>query len=232
MGQVGFINGIMGESELSVQQRQQVKQAMVSRDLVGLGEILATSGLSKAGQTLLQQIPLLHGREDMLQQAYNMVNNDISRAALDNLAGIYRLLTEYGVAQYVNFDLGIIRDFEYYTGMVIEGYTPGLGFPLCGGGRYDNMLSSFGVECPATGFALGIERILLALERQGIMATPEAKNVYIGWNAEQLSAAISEAATLRRSGQVVELALVAQSKSEAQDCQQRKGYSQLVYLGG
>ncbi|HEY3425504.1 MAG TPA: ATP phosphoribosyltransferase regulatory subunit [Negativicutes bacterium] len=232
MGQVGFINGIMGESELSVQQRQQVKQAMVSRDLVGLGEILATSGLSKAGQNLLQQIPLLHGREDMLQQAYNMVNNDISRAALDNLAGIYRLLTEYGVDQYVNFDLGIIRDFEYYTGMVFEGYTPGLGFPLCGGGRYDTMLSSFGVECPATGFALGIERILLALERQGIMATPEAKNVYIGWNAEQLSAAISEAAALRRSGQVVELALVAQSKSEALDCQQRKGYNKLVYLGG
>ena len=68
-----------------------------------------------------------------------MAVNEQSRRALDNLCEIYRLLESYGAAEYVIFDLGVIRDINYYTGMVFEAYTPGLGFPLCGGGRYDHM---------------------------------------------------------------------------------------------
>ena len=130
LGQVDFINGVMDSSQLQIKERQQVKQAMISRDLVGLGEILEKSQLTVDMRQLLKQIPLLHGDMQVLTQAYGMVNNPLSRAALDNLADIYRLLTSYGVEQYVNFDLGIIRDFDYYTGMIFEGYTPGLGFPI------------------------------------------------------------------------------------------------------
>lgn len=231
LGQVDFINGIMEQSELSLSQRQQVKHAMVTRDLVGLSEILVNSGLSKGEQKLLKDIPLLHGRQDMLKQAYSMVANEKSRKALDNLATIYQLLESYGVAQYVDFDLGIIRDFEYYTGMVFECYTPGLGFPICGGGRYDNMLSSFGMNCGATGFALGIERILLALERQEIASTFDTKDVYVGWGPDKLVEAIGQAEELRRSGKSVELGLVVQSKSEAECSQKGKGYKDLVYIG-
>jgi len=232
LGQIQFISGIMAETGLSVQQCQQIKQCMVKRDLVGLGEILAQCGLTSSGRQLLQQVPLLHGREDMLAGAYNMVNNDVSRAALDNLAEIYSLLKGYGVEKYVSFDLGIIRDFDYYTGMVFEGYTPGLGFPLCGGGRYDNMVASFGVQCPATGFALGIERILLALDRQGIAVSCEPRNVYIGWEGPKLSKAIGRATQLRREGNSVELALQPQSREQAQASQLRKGYDTLLYIGG
>jgi len=52
---------------------------------------------------------------------------------LDNLAEIYGLLEHYGIDRYVMFDLGIIRDFDYYTGMVFETYTTGMGYPICGG---------------------------------------------------------------------------------------------------
>ncbi len=230
LGQVDFINGIMEQSELSIVQRQQIKHAMVTRDLVGLGEILVKTGLSQSDQTLLRNIPLLHGREDMLKQAYSMVTNDKSRKALDNLANIYHLLENYGVSQYVDFDLGIIRDFEYYTGMVFEGYTAGLGFPICGGGRYDTMLNSFGMNCGATGFALGIERVLLALERQGIDGTQNCKDVYIGWNKENLVKAIKQADTLRNSGCSVELAVIPESSAQAKESQKRKGYAKLVYV--
>jgi ATP phosphoribosyltransferase regulatory subunit len=230
LGQVDFINGIMEDSSLSSPQRQQVKQAMLTRDLVGLGEILATSGLDQSVQSMLQQIPVLHGRESLLTQAAKMVKNEKSRKALENLSEIYDLLQVYGVDKYVNFDLGIIRDFEYYTGMVFEGYTPGLGFPLCGGGRYDQMLTSFGAECPATGFALGIERVMLALERQGISGVVEAKKVYVAWQAGKLEAAIVEANRLRKAGYSVELAFSAQSEAEAKLSQSRKGYEKLIYI--
>lgn len=230
LGQVDFINGIMEQSELSLSQRQQVKQAMVTRNLVGLDEILVNSGLPEGEQKLLKNIPLLHGTKEMLNEAYSMVTNEKSRKALDNLSAIYSLLESYGVAQYVDFDLGIIRDFEYYTGMVFECYTPGLGFPICGGGRYDTMLNSFGMNSGATGFALGIERVLLALERQGIIGTPNCKSIYVGWGKDKLVAAIGQAESLRKSGQCVELALIPQSKIEAESSQKSKGYANLVYV--
>jgi len=230
LGQVEFINGVMLNSGLSVQQQQNVKTAMLHRNLVGVDEILATSGLSQEAQKVLKHIPLLHGKQDMLKQAYGMVANDISHQALDNLAEIYRLLESYGVAQYVEFDLGMIRDFNYYTGMVFEGYTPGLGFPVCGGGRYDTMLNSFGMNLGATGFALGIERMLLALERQGIMSAPDAKDVYIGWGNDKLVTAISHGEELRKQGKRVELGLVAQTQAEAEASKKDKGYNQLIYI--
>jgi len=231
LGQVAFINGIMDECELSPELSQSVKQALVTRDLVGLGEMLERSSLSAASQRLLKQVPLLHGRQDMLQQAYDMVTTDVSRKALDNLSEIYSILASYGVEKYIYFDLGIIRDFDYYTGMVFEGYTPGLGFPLCGGGRYDKMVSSFGVDCPATGFALGIERILLAIDRQGIALSPEPKDIYIGWSEGSLSKAVDQARLQRKSGKTVELSIAAQSKEDAVASQLGKGYGKLIYLG-
>ncbi|VBB05862.1 histidyl-trna synthetase [Lucifera butyrica] len=232
LGQVRFINGIMEESGLSAGERQLVKHFMVSRDLVGLGEVLQKSALDAAAQELLQNIPLFYGKEDMLNRVYGLVRNETSRQALTNLSSIYQLLTAYGVEKYVNFDLGIIRDFDYYTGMVFEGYTPGLGFPLCGGGRYDKMLASFGVDCPATGFALGIERVLLALERQGISVACEPKDIYIGWLAGKLPQAIGEAGRLRRQGRTVELALSPQTEAEAEAERCQKGYGTLLYIGG
>ena len=230
LGQVDFINGLMAESQLSPECQQQIKYAMVTRDLVGLGELLVKSGLTPASQELLQKIPLLHGREDMLNKAYQLVSNNLSRTALDNLADIRKLLAGYGVDQYVNFDLGIIRDFDYYTGMVFEGYTPGLGFPLCGGGRYDTMLASFGVANPATGFALGIERVLLALERQGIGVSVRSKDVYIAWTEGKLAQAIEVANQYRKEGRRAELALAASARSVAETMVREQGYEELIYI--
>ena len=63
--------------------------------------------------------------------------------------------------------MGIVRDYEYYTGIIFEAYTSSLGAPLGGGGRYDTLLAEFGYEAPAAGFAVGIERVERALARSG-----------------------------------------------------------------
>ena len=172
----------------------------------------------------------MNGGEEMLKKSYTLALNEQSRRALDNLAEIYRLLKSYGVEQYVRFDLGIIRDFSYYTGMVFEAYTPELGFPLAGGGRYDHLLSDFGNACPATGFAIGIERILLALTRQGLEKPDQPKDVYLGYAPGREHDAIQKAQELRADGKVVELALMCQDEADAREMQQTKGYESLVYL--
>ena len=173
---------------------------------------------------------MLHGKLELLQQVRERVKNPISQAAIDNLADIYGLLQSYGIDRYVTFDLGIIRDFEYYTGMVFEAYTSGLGYPICGGGRYDRMAGSFGREQPATGFALGIERVLMALERQGLAVESAPQNVYVGWAAGKLTAAIAEVRRLRVQGAQSELALQAQSRLEAETECKRRNCKELLYL--
>ena len=230
LGQVEFINGIMQQFRLSAGEQEKIKAAMEKRNLVGLESILEQTTLAKSAKELLRKLPLLHGGEDVLAQAYDMAVTEQSRRALDNLAAIYHLLEDYGIAEHVQFDLGVIRDFNYYTGMVFEVYTRGLGFPLCGGGRYDHMLSDFGAACPATGFALGIERMMLALERQGLSMPKIRKDIYVGYAEGKLPEALKQAMAYRRQGKVVELAPGAQAEREAALYQKGKGYQQLVYL--
>ena len=68
------------------------------------------------------------------------------------------------VAARVIFDLGLVRSIGYYTGAVFEGSCrPRLGAPIGGGGRYDDLLGHYGRPLPAVGFALGVERLHIAL---------------------------------------------------------------------
>ena len=230
LGQVDFISGIMAEAGLDAATAHKVKQALIERNMVGLGELLAESRIEPCNRDLLQQLPMLHGKMDMLRNVRQRVKNQISQAALDNLAEIYHLLEKYGIDRYVMFDLGIIRDFEYYTGMVFETYTTGLGYPICGGGRYDRMAGSFGREQPATGFALGIERILLALERQGLDATNPTQSVYVGWAGSNLPQAIAAVKRLREDGSTAELGLQEQSREEAEREGKNRGCSRVLYI--
>ena len=65
---------------------------------------------------------------------------------------VYQLLVDYGVTDQVYIDLGMVKSLEYYTGVVLEGYVPDIGFTLISGGRYDSLSSRFGNQLPAVGF--------------------------------------------------------------------------------
>ena len=78
------------------------------------------------------------------------------------------------------FDLGLVRDLGYYTGAVFEVYDPALGAPLGGGGRYDDLLGRFGRPLPAVGFALGVDRLHLALAgEEAVSVTPTASTIAV-----------------------------------------------------
>ena len=157
LGQAEFASGMMEQNNLNEETKNFLKTAIESHDIVAFENKIDELNLSKTAADSLKQIPYLHGGIEILEKAHSMVLNARSRRALDNLSEIYRLLEVYGVAEKIVFDLGLIRNFGYYTGMLFEAYSSGLGYSLAGGGRYDHMLKDFGLACPATGFALGIE---------------------------------------------------------------------------
>jgi ATP phosphoribosyltransferase regulatory subunit len=83
--------------------------------------------------------------------------------AMAGLRGVHARL-EPAVAERVIFDLGLsLRSIGYYTGAIFEVYDPAVGMPIGGGGRYDDLLGRFGAPQPAVGFALGVDRLHMAL---------------------------------------------------------------------
>ena len=222
LGQVEFAGGLMEQNNLSHELQAEMKTAIERHDIVALENLPVADSLKR--------IPKLQGGREILFEAESLVDNERSRRALDNLTEIYRLLEIYGVADKITFDLGLIRDFEYYTGMVFEAYAAGVGYSLAGGGRYDNMLKDFGAACPATGFALGIERILSARQFQGVAENLRAKNFYLSYTAGLEDAAIKKAAELRAAGKIVEVSLTPQSKSDAEKSCAAKNCKELIYV--
>ncbi|MDX6719056.1 MAG: phosphoribosyltransferase regulatory subunit [Solirubrobacteraceae bacterium] len=131
--------------------------ALVRRDFVALESGLARLGLDDADAELLLRVPQTRGGPDVL--------GDAEGPLIEAVAGLRRVhgLLAPEVAGRVIFDLGLVRDLGYYTGAVFEVYDPALGAPLGGGGRYDDLLGRFGRPLPAVGFALGIDRLHIAL---------------------------------------------------------------------
>ena len=230
LGQVEFASGLMEALSLTPETIEHLKAAIESHDIVALDRQVESLSLSKSAVEALKAVPYLHGGREIIDRAYTLAFSERSRRALDNLSEIYRLLEVYGVVDKVVFDLGLIRDFSYYTGMVFEAYAPGLGYSIAGGGRYDHMLKDFGLACPATGFALGIERVMLALEQAGNAEDCLQRDVYIGYDSAAVKSAIEKAQLLRSEGKIVELALTATTEDEARESQINKGYNELIYL--
>jgi ATP phosphoribosyltransferase regulatory subunit len=132
-------------------------ESLSRRDLVGLDMQVSGLGLRERERELLVRLPELRGGRGVLERAAAPAGD-----AVEGLRALYELLEERGVADRVIFDLGLVRELGYYTGVVFEVYDPAVGFALGGGGRYDDLLGRFGRELPACGLAMDVQRIHLA----------------------------------------------------------------------
>lgn len=88
--------------------------------------------------------------------------------ALTRLEELDELLEVYKIRKYVSYELAMISGFNYYTGIIFAGYTFGSGEAIVNGGRYDNLLQSFGKSAPSIGFAVVINQLMAALQRQNV----------------------------------------------------------------
>src|SRR5574342_407869 len=150
VGQADFFRGILEGLGADEAKARELRSALGRKDVSALERIVADLAAPAAVTELLLALPTLYGRGDVLERAERLVKSARSEAALANLAEGYRLLT-----------------------------VSGLGAPLAGGGRYDHMLARFGYDCPATGFAFEVGRVLLAIESQGAVAPVPGPDFFI-----------------------------------------------------
>lgn len=137
-------------------------------------------------------------------------NYPSSLAAFDKLEELCSLLDKLEIDYTAR--PGIARGLEYYTGMVFEVRVDGLGAQdqVCGGGRYDQLIELFsGVSVPAVGFAFGFDRVVEAMDHQGIESPLKQVDVVVApVNESVRPQAWSIAKKLRKDSVKVDLDLM------------------------
>jgi ATP phosphoribosyltransferase regulatory subunit len=157
LGDGALYGRLLAELGVPGAEREPLLEALARRDLVELGVRVDRLGISPAARDLLERLPALRGGPEVLDQ----VDSSLA-SAVENLRAVYELLAERGVGDRLIFDLGLVRELGYYTGMVFEVYDPAVGFAVGGGGRYDDLIGRFGRPLPACGAGLDIHRVHVA----------------------------------------------------------------------
>jgi ATP phosphoribosyltransferase regulatory subunit len=225
VGQVDVLSGILEDSGLTGTEQDLAKRALSRKDLVAWERLAQTARLNSAGQELVAALPYLHGGIEILDRVDGWIVSPRARESLAGLRQVWQILTGCGFGEELYIDLTLLRGLDYYTGIVFEGYATGVGYPLCGGGRYDDLLSKLGFSCPATGFALGIERIVTALERKGLPEDGVPDFYLVGTDSCRL---FKKAKALRESGYSVEIAVSTLPVAEAIAYASRRGIPHIV----
>jgi ATP phosphoribosyltransferase len=204
VGTVAVLRALLAGSGLDDTWQASVMRAAHERNLVEIDRLAGDAALEGAVADALRAVPRLRGGTDAIDRCRRYAAACRCAGAVDALAETWRLLEAAGVASRVSVDFGILRSFEYYTGLIVEAYAPGLGLPLGGGGRYDGVLEAFEAPAPAAGFALSVERVQIALAEQG--AAPRVRGLDAVVGGRDAARVLATARALRLAGLRVRVA--------------------------
>ncbi|KAK9192911.1 hypothetical protein WN944_003605 [Citrus x changshan-huyou] len=145
----------------------------------------------------------------MLSQMFEILGG--AGEAVADLKLLFSLAEKFGYSDWIQFDASVVRGLAYYTGIVFECFDrDGKLRAICGGGRYDQLLSTFGGDdIPACGFGFGDAVILELLKEKGLLPplNHQVENIVCALDHNLQGAASMVATTLRGKGQSVDLVL-------------------------
>jgi ATP phosphoribosyltransferase regulatory subunit len=162
LGDADLYRQLLAEFGIEGEVRDAILARLATHDLVGLeAELSEVRGLGDEQIATCVALSQMRGGREVLEQARGLGGAAVERATAQ-MQTTFEALEQRGVADRVQIDLGLLRDLGYYSGAILEVYDPALGHILGGGGRYDNLMRRFGVDLPAAGFALYLERVHVA----------------------------------------------------------------------
>ena len=155
LGHVGFFRDLASRVDMPAAVIEQMRLLIEGKNFAALNDLLepyAGQGACKA----LKRLSRLFGGAEVLDEAEELSGGS---AALVYLRQLYIALSKAGYGDYLRFDLGLVHQIDYYTGVVFRGYVEGAGDAVLSGGRYDNLAEAFGRAAPATGFAVDVDAV-------------------------------------------------------------------------
>lgn len=160
VGHVGFYQDLASRMNMPLEQQERMRLLIEGKNYAVLNDFLEPYSTQPDCATL-RRLPYLFGGAEVLQEARALAG---ACPSLDYLELLYGELCQAGYGDYVQFDLGLVHQIDYYTGVVFRGYAKGVGAPVLSGGRYDNLVELFGRRAEATGFAVDVDAVGGCLE--------------------------------------------------------------------
>ncbi len=208
LSHVDFFNGVVDFLKLNDTNRAQLRELIGRRNSLALDEFLNihASHIEPSRRTGFSRLIQIAGKEEAIARAREILLNERSRAGVDHLAAIYSTLTALGLEENFDLDLGDAGGLEYYTGLTFKVYLPDWGVEIGGGGRYDNLIASFGEPEPAVGFSLALDGLVGAIslgnDKQELQSANDTQA--ISFNGD-LARAFSQARELRKQQKQVKI---------------------------
>ena len=165
LGHVEFYKALASALALSDDLSEDVRNCIENKKFAELRSLLKAYEDEPAAQDLLQ-LSHLFGDLSILDRAKDFAHVPAAQDALAYLKELYEKIAACGYGSRVRFDLGLVHQLDYYTGVVFRGYVRGASDNILSGGRYDNLLSFFGSPAPATGFAINTGSLDQSLQQQ------------------------------------------------------------------
>lgn len=200
VGQIDFFNGLMEESRLDEEEQDYLRELIENKNFFGVEELLSAKDFPKDLKDILLKLPEFSGSMEYLKEARKMTHNQTAIGAIDKLIDLYQILSYYGVENYISFDLGMLGKYKYYTGIIFKAYTYGTGDAIATGGRYDNLLPQFGKDSASIGFAIILDSLMTAMERQKICIQTDLISTILLYDRKQKQLAVQLANHLRSTG--------------------------------
>ena len=159
LGHAGFFRDLAARLELGDAALEEMRALVEGKNFATLNKLLQPYRGNPACAAV-ERLSRLFGGPEVLDEAESLAGRT---QAVDYLRGLYDELSAAGYGQYVRFDLGMVHQIDYYTGVVFRGYVEGAGDAVLSGGRYDHLVEVFGRPAPATGFAVDVDAVARTL---------------------------------------------------------------------
>jgi histidyl-tRNA synthetase len=236
-----LLESLIRAAEMPTDRYLNIFRAVDKRDKIGdegVIEELEKIGAPRDASERLLDLALMKGDpKETLEKTRASIGDDAQgQIACNSLSAIVDYAESFGIAPYIIVDLGLARGLDYYTGPVFEVYAEGYegAGSIAGGGRYDDLVETFGGEpTPMTGISMGIHRLVTLLEKMEVFKGQDlGPKVYVAIASDAVrSNAISIAQDLRREGVQTELDLLSRGLRKQLDNANRKGFRKVVIVG-
>ncbi|MBI1294063.1 ATP phosphoribosyltransferase regulatory subunit [bacterium] len=239
VGQIRYFGGLLADLKLTPEQEDALREAIDRKSEPALASFLRDVPLRTQQRRTVEELPNLNGSSlsQIIDQADRYCLNYEMHAALENLRAVCDVLAAYGVTDAVDLDLTEIRNLGYYTGVTFEALAPGMGFGIASGGRYDDLIGHFGKGQPAVGVAMGVDRLLLARQRQrGEQRSPHPPPpdclVITAGDATSNAAALAQVQRWREDGQRVQVEVNGRSNEDVLAYARKLGIAKVLRWTG
>ena len=206
VGNVDYFSSLIEDANLDEDAKERVICLINNRNYFGVEDYLDKIRVKRSSREAFAALNGLVGGLEVLKAAKEIAPNSSGIMAVKRLEKIYNVLKMYGLEKFITFDLSMTGGtYGYYTGIIFRGYTFGTGDAIVKGGRYDRLLEKFGKESPSIGFAIVVDELMNAMNRQKLRIVYTRKNTIILYDDGKSEEAVSLAKDLRKKAKNVEL---------------------------